>query len=71
MDEVEEQISNIENKNKIMENIKAEKERETKIRDHEGRLTEANDLLKCSSTDMIGVPEYEERKGQKVYMSKL
>ena len=51
MDEAEEQISDTEDK--IMENYEAEKKRERKVMDHEGRLRELSNLLKCSNIDIL------------------
>ena len=64
MDKTEEGISDTEDK--IMENNEAEKKREPKVMDHEGRLRELNNLLKHSNICIKRVPENEERvKGEK------
>ncbi|KAF0887266.1 LORF1 protein, partial [Crocuta crocuta] len=60
IDEAEDQISVTEDK--IMENNEAEKKRETKVRDHQGRLREFTNLLKCDNIHIIGVTKDEKRK---------
>ena len=60
MDETEEQISDT--KGKIMENDEAEENRKTKIRDHNGILTELSDLLIHNNIQIIGGSEEKERK---------
>ena len=47
---------------KIMENTEAERKRERKILEHECRLRELSDSIKCNNIHMIGVPEEEERE---------
>ena len=69
MEEVEERIIEIENN--IMANEEAEKKRDKKILDHEGKIRELSDSMKCNNIHVIRVPEEEERKGQKVYLNKL
>ena len=59
MDEAEQWISNIEDK--LMENNKAEKKRETKAKEHNLRIREISDSLKRNNIRIIGVPEEEER----------
>ena len=57
---------------KIMENNEAEKRRKSKILDHEGRLRELSDFLKCSNICIIGqAQKMKKEKRQKVSMSKL
>ena len=51
-----------------MENTEAEKKRERKVMDHEGRYRELSDLLEQNNIHNIGVPEDEERQmGAEVY----
>ena len=69
MEEAEGRISEIEGK--IMENNEAEKNRDKKILDHEGRIRDLNDSMKCNNIHVIGIPEEEERKEQRVYLNKL
>ena len=70
MDEAEDWISDIEDK--MMENKKAEKKRERKLLDHEGRFRELSNSIKQNNIHLIGVPEDgEQRMGQKVYLNKL
>ena len=45
-----------------MENNEAEKKRETKVRDHKGRLRKLSNLLKHNNICIIGVPEDEEKE---------
>ena len=45
VDEAEDQIRDTEDI--TMQNTEAKKKRETKVRDHEGRLRELTNLLKC------------------------
>ena len=45
-----------------MENNEAEKKRERKILDHECRLRELRNSMKCNNIHVIGVPEHEERE---------
>ena len=54
-EEAEVRIGDIEDK--IMENNKAEKKRERKLLDHEGRLRELSDSIKWNNICIIGVPE--------------
>ena len=58
IDKAEERISDIEDK--VMENNEAEKKRERKILDHEGRLKELSDSTKYN-IHILGVSEEEER----------
>ena len=68
LDEAEERISDIEDK--IMENNKAEK-KEKRNMEHENRLRESSNSIKCNNIEIIGVPEEEEtEKGQKYYLRK-
>ena len=60
MDKAEQWISYI--KDKIMENNEAEKERETKTKDHNARLGELSNLLKRNNILILGVPEDEEKE---------
>ena len=53
LDEVEELIIDIEDK--IMENNEAEKKRERKVLDDEGRIREFSDFLKCNNICNNGV----------------
>ena len=55
-----------------MGNNEAEKNRKTKVLDHEGWLRELSDLLKWDNIRFLGIPEDEKtEKGQKVYVSNL
>ena len=47
---------------KIMENNKAEKKRETKVLDHEGRPRELSNSLKHNNIHTIGDPEEERER---------
>ena len=71
MDEAELQISDLEDK--IMETNEAEKKkRETKAREHDTRLRELSDLLKGITSESEESQKMKrEKKGQKVYVSKL
>ena len=61
MEEAEKQIRDIEDK--IMENNEAEQKRE-RIMDHESRLRQFSDSIKCNNSCIIEVlEEEEERKG--------
>ena len=51
--------------------MKPRKREIKKILDHEGRIRELSDSMKWNNICMIGVPEEEERKGQKVYLNKV
>ena len=68
MEETEGRISEIDNK--IMENDEGEKKRDKKILDHEGRIRELSDSMKCNNIRIIGVSE-EERKGQKILFEQI
>ena len=59
VDEVEERVSNIEDK--LMERKEAEEKREKQLKDHEERLREINDSLRRKNLHLIGVPEGAER----------
>ena len=59
INEAEKQINDI--KDKIIVNNEAEKKRERKVLDHECRLRELNNPIKCNNICIIGVPEEEER----------
>ena len=43
-------------------NIQPEKNEETRIQNHEGRLRNLQDIFKCSNIHIIGVPEGEEEE---------
>ena len=60
IEEAEGRISEIEDK--IMGKDEAEKKREKKILDHEGRIRILSVSMKWNHTYMIGVPEEEERE---------
>ena len=46
---------------KIMEKEEAEKKRDKKIQDYEGRIRELSETIKRSNICIIGIPEEEER----------
>ena len=54
-------------KDKIMDNSKAEQERE-RIMEHKNRLRELADCIKCNNICITGVPEEEERKGGRKFI---
>ena len=54
----------------IMEKQEAEKKRDTKIQEYEGRIRELSDAMKRNNIRIIGIPEEEETKGLKVYLKK-
>ena len=61
IEEAEERIGELEEK--IMEKEEAEKKRlKKKIPDHEGRIRELSDSIKCNSIHIMGIPEEEERE---------
>ena len=60
MNEAEERVSDIEDK--MMENKEAEKERERKLLDHEGRFRELSDSIRGNNIHIIGIPEDEEQE---------
>ena len=60
MDEVEQRISDMEDK--LIENNEAEKKREIKAKEHNLRIREISDSLKRNNIGIIGVPEEEERE---------
>ena len=55
-----------------MEKEEAEKKRDKKIWEYEGRIRELSDSMKHNNIHIIGIPEEEERerKGLKVYLNK-
>lgn len=61
MEEAEEQINHTEVK--IMENNKVEKKKERKILDHECRLRELSDSIKCNNTCII--ESQKKRRGER------
>ena len=69
MEEAEDRTGKTEDK--IMENHEAEKKSKSKLLDHEGRIRNLTDSMKPDNIHIIRVPEEEERKRQKVYLSKL
>ena len=63
VNEVEERVSDIEDK--LMARKEAEEKREKQLKDHEKRLMEINDNLRRKNLCLIGVPEGTERnRGQ-------
>ena len=58
-EEAEERIGELEYK--IMEKEEAEKKRDKKIQEYEGRLRELSDIIKRNNVCIIGIPEAEER----------
>ena len=64
MEEVEERISDIEDK--VMENKEAKNKRERKTLDHEGRCRVLIEYIKHNNICIIGIPEEEREKGEKV-----
>ena len=63
--EAEEQISKVEDR--LVEITDAEQKREKRLKTNEEHLRELWDNFKCTNIRIIGVPEGEERKGQKKY----
>ena len=61
MEEVEEQVSDVEDK--IMENNEAKKKSEEKILHHKCRLRELSDAIKHMNIHVIWVPEEDREKG--------
>ena len=57
IEEAEERIGELEDK--IMEKGEAEKKRDKKVQEYEGRIRE---LIKCNNSRIIGIPEEEERE---------
>ena len=69
VNEVEETVSNIEDK--LMARKEAEEKREKQLKDHEERLREINDSLRRKNLRLIGVTEGAKRtEDQKVYLNK-
>ena len=66
--EAEERIGELEDK--IMEKKEAEKKRDIKFQEYEGRIRELSDAIKRNNICIIGIPEEEEKKGLKVYLNK-
>ena len=60
MEELEGKIGEIENK--IMENYEAEKKRDRKLLDHEGRIRDLSDSMKCGNIRIIEVPQEGDRE---------
>ena len=55
----------------MMEKEEAEKKRDKKIQEYEGRIGELSDAIKWNNIHIIGIPEKEEReKGAEVYLNK-
>ena len=52
-----------------MENDEAEKERERKILDHEGRIRDLSDSMRYNNICIIGIPEGEERDRGRRFVS--
>ena len=59
IEEAEKTIGELEDK--IMKNEEAEKKRDKKIQEYEGKIRELNDALKRNNLRIIGIPEEEER----------
>ena len=59
VNEVEERVSDIEDK--LMARKEAEEKREKQLKDHKERLREINDSLRRKNLHLIGVPEGAER----------
>ena len=53
-----------------MENNEGKKKRKRKILDHECRLRELSDFIKCNIIHIIGVIKEEREKGAEVYLRK-
>lgn len=68
INEEEDGVSDIEDK--IMERKEDKEKREKQLMDLEGKFQEISDTIKWNNIRIIGVPEEEEREGQKVYLSK-
>ena len=69
VNEVEEQVSDIEDK--LMARKKAEEKREKELKDHEKRLREINDSLRRKNLHIIGVRRASSgTEGQKAYLNK-
>ena len=60
IEEEEERIGELEDK--IMEKEEAEKKRNKKIQEYEGRNRELSDAIKRNNNHIIGIPEEEERE---------
>ena len=60
IEEAEERIGELEDK--IMEKEEAEKKRDKKIQEYEGRIREISDVIKRNNICIIGIPGEEERK---------
>ena len=58
IEEAEERIGKLEDK--IMEKEEAEKKRDKKIQEYEGRVREISDTIKHNNICIIGIPEEEE-----------
>ena len=61
IEEAEERIGELEDK--IMEKVEAEKKRDKKIQEQEGRIRELSDAIKWNNIRIIGIPEEEREKG--------
>ena len=61
LEKAEEWISDLEDN--IMENNEDEQKRERRTMEHEKRLRELSDSIKCKNIHIIGVPEEERKKG--------
>ena len=61
VNEVEERVSDIEDK--LMARKEAEEKREKQLKDHEDRLREINDSLRRKNLHLIGVPEDTKKDG--------
>ena len=53
-----------------MEITDAEQKREKRLKTNEESLRELWDNVKCTNIHIIGVPEGDERKGQKKYLKR-
>ena len=60
IEEAEERIGELEDK--IIEKEEAEKKRDKKIQEYEGRIKELSDAMKHNNIHIIGIPEEEERE---------
>ena len=60
IEEAEERIGELEDK--IMEKGEAEKKRDKKIHEYEGRIRELSDAIKQNNIRIIRIPEEEERE---------
>ena len=67
-EEIEEQSDS---EDRIMENNEAEQKTE-RIMEHESRLKELSDSIKCNNICIVGIPEEEEedKREQKIYLRK-